>query len=173
MAAPQLLVVALPSTLAESAQLAGSRAVSGASAAPGGTMPAAAASAKLTWMGYHVVPPGPVAVAVGLVAGAPSTPPVRRATKMPPIPKQRSKKPAAKALTLKRTMKKGSLTAINAAAKVEDEALIKAWNSTTLDAVTGTDKKGKQYWQRIQDKYCYFMPRLAHRPPRTYRSLQG
>jgi hypothetical protein len=57
--------------------------------------------------------------------------------------------------------------------EVEDEALIRAWDSVTLDGVTGTDQTGKRYWQQIEDMFCYFMPRLAHRPPRTYRSLQG
>jgi hypothetical protein len=31
--------------------------------------------------------------------------------------------------------------------EVEDEALIRAWDSVTLDGVTGTDQTGKQYWQ--------------------------
>jgi hypothetical protein len=57
--------------------------------------------------------------------------------------------------------------------KVEDESLIRAWDSITHDGVTGTDQTGKRYWQQIEDKFCHFMPRLAHRPPRTYRSLQG
>jgi hypothetical protein len=57
--------------------------------------------------------------------------------------------------------------------EVEEEALIRAWDSVTLDGVTGTDQTGKWHWQRIEDKFCHFMPRLAHRPPRTYRSLQG
>jgi hypothetical protein len=56
---------------------------------------------------------------------------------------------------------------------VEDEALIWAWDSITLDGVTRTDQTDKRYWQQIEDKFCHFMPRLAHRPPRTYRSLQG
>jgi hypothetical protein len=51
--------------------------------------------------------------------------------------------------------------------EVEDEALIRAWDSVTLDGVIGTDQTGKRYWQRIEDKFCHFMPRLAHRPPRT------
>jgi hypothetical protein len=33
--------------------------------------------------------------------------------------------------------------------EVEDEALIRAWDSVTLDGVTGTDQTGKRYWQRI------------------------
>jgi hypothetical protein len=57
--------------------------------------------------------------------------------------------------------------------EVEDEALIRAWDSVTLDGVTGTDQTSKRYWQQIEDKFCHFMPRLAHRPARTYRSLQG
>jgi hypothetical protein len=57
--------------------------------------------------------------------------------------------------------------------EMKDEALIKAWDSITLDAVTGTDQTGKQYWQWIEDKYCHFRPRLAHRPLRTFSSLQG
>jgi hypothetical protein len=57
--------------------------------------------------------------------------------------------------------------------EVEDEALIQAWDSVTLDGVTGTDQTGKRYWQRIEDKFCHFMPRLAHRNPKRYRSLQG
>jgi hypothetical protein len=51
---------------------------------------------------------------------------------------------------------------------VEDEALIQAWDSVTLDGVTGTDQTGKRYWQRIEDKFFHFMPRLAHMLPRTY-----
>jgi hypothetical protein len=31
--------------------------------------------------------------------------------------------------------------------EVEDEALIRAWDSVTLDGVTGTDQTGKRYWQ--------------------------
>jgi hypothetical protein len=42
--------------------------------------------------------------------------------------------------------------------EMEDEALIRPW-----DSVTGTDQTGKRYWQRIEDKFCHFMPRLAHR----------
>jgi hypothetical protein len=57
--------------------------------------------------------------------------------------------------------------------EVEDEALIRAWDSVTFDGVTGTNQTGKRYWQRIEGKFCRFMPRLAHRPPWTYRSLQG
>jgi hypothetical protein len=57
--------------------------------------------------------------------------------------------------------------------EVEDEALIRAWDSVTLDGVTGTNQTGKRYWQKIEDKFCHFMLRLAHRTPRTYRSLQG
>jgi hypothetical protein len=35
--------------------------------------------------------------------------------------------------------------------KVEDKALIRAWDSVTLDGVTGTDQTGKRYWQQNND----------------------
>jgi hypothetical protein len=38
--------------------------------------------------------------------------------------------------------------------EVEDEALIRAWDSITLDGVTWTDQTGKRYWQRIEDKFA-------------------
>lgn len=57
--------------------------------------------------------------------------------------------------------------------EVEDAALIKAWESVSLDAITGTYPTGKRYSQQIDDKFFQFMPQLASTPPHTYRSLQG
>jgi hypothetical protein len=37
--------------------------------------------------------------------------------------------------------------------EVEDVALSRAWESVSLDAVTGTNQTGKHYWQRIKDKF--------------------
>lgn len=57
--------------------------------------------------------------------------------------------------------------------EVEDGILIKAWESVSLDSVTGTDQTGKRYWQRIEDKFFQLMPPLSSTPTRSYRSLQG
>jgi hypothetical protein len=35
----------------------------------------------------------------------------------------------------------------------DDIALINAWESISLDAVTGNDQSGKKYWQRIEDMF--------------------
>ena len=56
---------------------------------------------------------------------------------------------------------------------VEDEALIKAWESISLDSIHGTDQTGKRYWQRVEDKFFQLMPRNATTVPRTFRSLQS
>ena len=34
--------------------------------------------------------------------------------------------------------------------QLEDQVLIKAWESVSLDACTGTDQTAKRYWQRIR-----------------------
>jgi hypothetical protein len=57
--------------------------------------------------------------------------------------------------------------------QLEDVTLIKAWESVSLDAVSGNDQTGKRYWQRIEDKFFQFMPPLPTKMARTYRSLQG
>jgi hypothetical protein len=54
--------------------------------------------------------------------------------------------------------------------KVEDIALVKAWEAVTINAVTGNDQTGKGYWQRILDKFHQLMPEPS---PRSLRSLQG
>ena len=56
---------------------------------------------------------------------------------------------------------------------VEDEALIKAWESISLDSIHGTDQTRKRYWQRVEDKFFQLMPRNGTTVPRTFRSLQG
>lgn len=58
---------------------------------------------------------------------------------------------------------------------LEDEILIKAWESVTLDASTGTDQTGKRYWQRIEDKFFKLMAEIpgVEKTPRSFRSLQG
>jgi hypothetical protein len=63
-----------------------------------------------------------MATAAGPVAGAPLTPPVRSAAKIPPIPKQRTKKSAVKVAAVIRLMKKGSLSAINVAVAATPDA---------------------------------------------------
>jgi hypothetical protein len=35
----------------------------------------------------------------------------------------------------------------------EDVILLKAWESVSVDAVTGIDQAGKRYWQRIEDRF--------------------
>jgi hypothetical protein len=55
---------------------------------------------------------------------------------------------------------------------VEDACLMKAWESVSLDAVSSKDQTRRRYWQRIEDKFFQFMPRLASTKPHTYRSLQ-
>lgn len=57
--------------------------------------------------------------------------------------------------------------------ELEDAALINAWESVSIDAVTGTDQTGKRYWQRIEDAFFHAMPRNATTAQRSYRSLQG
>ena len=57
--------------------------------------------------------------------------------------------------------------------ELEDAALIKAWESVSLDAVTGTDQTGKRYWQRIEDAFFHAMPHNASTIPCSNRSLQG
>jgi hypothetical protein len=54
--------------------------------------------------------------------------------------------------------------------KVEDIALVKAWEGVTVNAVAGNDKTGKGYWQRIADKFHQIIPEPS---PRSLRSLQG
>ena len=56
---------------------------------------------------------------------------------------------------------------------VEDEALIKACERISLDSIRGNDHTGKQYWQRVEDKFFQLMPRNGTTVPRTFRSLQG
>ena len=56
---------------------------------------------------------------------------------------------------------------------VEDETLIRVWESMSLDAIHGTDQAKLRFWQRVEDKYFQLLPRNAKRVPRTFRSLQG
>jgi hypothetical protein len=44
---------------------------------------------------------------------------------------------------------------------LEDATLIKALESVSIDAVTGTDQTDKRYWQRIEDTFFHGMSRLA------------
>jgi hypothetical protein len=57
--------------------------------------------------------------------------------------------------------------------EVEDTCLVRAWSQVTVDLVTGCDQTDKRYWQRIQDKFFKFMPRVASPVTRSYWSLQG
>jgi hypothetical protein len=57
--------------------------------------------------------------------------------------------------------------------EIEDTCLVRAWSSVTIDAVTESDQTGNRYWQRIEDKFCKLMPRVATPVTRSYRSLQG
>nr|XP_051190215.1 glutathione S-transferase T3-like [Lolium perenne] len=57
--------------------------------------------------------------------------------------------------------------------EVEDTSLIRAWESVSIDAVTGTDQTGKRYWHKIEDAFFQNMPPNALTASRTYRSLQG
>ena len=56
---------------------------------------------------------------------------------------------------------------------LEDQVLIKAWESVSLDACTSTDQTAKRYWQRIEDQYFRMMAKYPSRTPCTFRSLQG
>ena len=56
---------------------------------------------------------------------------------------------------------------------VEDETLIRAWESMSLDSIHGTDQARSRFWQRVEDKYFQLLPRNAKRVSRTFRSLQG
>lgn len=57
--------------------------------------------------------------------------------------------------------------------QLEDEVLVRAWESVSLDAIHGADQTGKRYWQRIEDKFFRLMPKNIEKTPRSYRSLQG
>jgi hypothetical protein len=57
--------------------------------------------------------------------------------------------------------------------EVEDTCLVRAWSQVTIDPVAGCDRTGNLYWQRIEDKFFKFMPRVASPVSRSYRSLQG
>ena len=48
---------------------------------------------------------------------------------------------------------------------VEDETLIRAWESMSLDAIHGTDQAKSRYWQRVEDKYFQLLPRNVKRVP--------
>jgi hypothetical protein len=50
---------------------------------------------------------------------------------------------------------------------------VQAWFGVTIDSVIRSDQTGKRYWQRIEDKFCKLMPRVATLITRSYRSLQG
>ena len=54
----------------------------------------------------------------------------------------------------------------------EDEALIMAWESISLDSIHGADQTGKWYWQRVEDKFFKLMSCNGTTVPRTYRALQ-
>lgn len=56
--------------------------------------------------------------------------------------------------------------------EVEDATLIRAWESVSLDVVTGTNQTGQLYWQRIKDMFFENMLHLTLIPPRSYHSLQ-
>ena len=48
----------------------------------------------------------------------------------------------------------------------EDLALIKAWESVSIDAFTGSDQSRKKYWQRIEDKFLRLVPNGSTRTMR-------
>ena len=56
---------------------------------------------------------------------------------------------------------------------LEDQTLVRAWESISLDATAGVDQTKDRYWQRAEDKFFQLMPRNGRTVPRTYRSLQG
>ena len=56
---------------------------------------------------------------------------------------------------------------------LEDQTLIRAWESISLDATHGNDQTKDRYWQRVEDKFFQLMPRNGRTVPRTFRSLQG
>jgi hypothetical protein len=41
--------------------------------------------------------------------------------------------------------------------QLEDQILVMAWESMSLDACTGTDQTVKQYWQRIEYQFFRMM----------------
>ena len=56
--------------------------------------------------------------------------------------------------------------------QLEDENLIKAWESISLDSIHDNDQIGKRYWQRVVDKFFQLMSHNGTTIPHTYRSLQ-
>ena len=52
--------------------------------------------------------------------------------------------------------------------KQEDEMLISAWESISLDPITGSDQTNGTYWQRIQS---YFMKHKCFKSDRSITSL--
>ena len=56
---------------------------------------------------------------------------------------------------------------------LEDQTLIHAWESISLDATHGNDQTNDPYWQRVEDKFFQLMPHNGRTMPRTFRSLQG
>jgi hypothetical protein len=57
--------------------------------------------------------------------------------------------------------------------EVEDTALIRVWESVSIDAVIGTDQTGKRYWHMIEDAFFQNMSPNALTSSHTYRSLKG
>ncbi|KAM0838794.1 hypothetical protein ACQ4PT_060735 [Festuca glaucescens] len=53
----------------------------------------------------------------------------------------------------------------------EDIALLNAWESVSLDAVTGNDQSGMKYWQRIDDKLNRLRPKTSDGSSRTIQSM--
>ncbi|KAE8795376.1 glutathione s-transferase t3-like [Hordeum vulgare] len=56
---------------------------------------------------------------------------------------------------------------------LEDEILIKAWSTVSMDPYTGVSQIAKTYWQRIEYQYFEFMAKYPNGTARTFWSLQG
>ena len=56
--------------------------------------------------------------------------------------------------------------------ELNDQILIKAWETVSLDAIIGNDRTNRKYWKRVEDKYHRLMlERMSSHFP--LRSLQG
>ena len=56
---------------------------------------------------------------------------------------------------------------------LEDQTLIHAWESISLDATHDNDQTKDRYWQRVEDKFFQLMPHNGRTMRQTFRSLQG
>ncbi|KAE8772741.1 putative galacturonosyltransferase 14 [Hordeum vulgare] len=56
---------------------------------------------------------------------------------------------------------------------LEDQILIKAWSTVSMDACAGVSQTVKRYWQIIEDQYLQLMAKYPNRIAHTFRSLQG